>query len=225
MKRILLVLMSLASAASAGAQSRDSSGTSDGPVANTTEFRLGATYSSGERNYAFGGAVNATSGSIQGIELLARRGLVGATVRTLDGKFGNQFEVVNADVTALLGPPVLNLQVGYARRATVGQFATQLYTFARVGGQGNFRVGGSGLRASIGAWDYLPMGDSQDRMKSGVEGETQVIYAFQDKPFYLLAGYRSELFTARTGTGASDGSTPEEVHGIRIGAGWQVGGH
>ena len=57
-------------------------------------------------------------------------------------------------------------------------------------------------------------------MKPGGEGEGSIIYTPPRAPIYFEFGYRTEVFTTKTATA----STPEEVRGLRIGAGMQFGG-
>ena len=50
--------------------------------------------------------------------------------------------------------------------------------------------------------------------------EGSIIYTPPRAPIYFEFGYRTEVFTTKTATS----STPEEVRGLRLGAGMQLGG-
>ena len=187
-------------------------------------FRVGGFMMNGERNYAFNNGVNAGTGTVKGIDVVLRGSGIGISARSLSGTFTNtvsgkaQPDVISADVSLLFGPPVFTVFAGAARRALSSTLATKVYTFARVGAQMSFLIGGSGLRGQVGAWGYVPQ--SADEMKIGGEGEGSIIYTLPKVPIYLQLGYRTEVFTSKTTTT----TTPEEVRGLRIGGGIQFGG-
>jgi hypothetical protein len=198
-------------------------------------FRVGGFMQNGQRNYAFNSTVNGGTGSLKGVEVLLRGGGVGLSVRSQTGTFttstycdptgcnpssGTQPDVTSADASLLLGPRAFTVFLGASKRALtdVDLNVTQVYTFARVGAQMNFVIGGSGLSAQIGGWGYVPA--DQETMKIGGEGEGSIIYTPPKLPIYLQLGYRTEVFTSKTTTT----QTPEEVRGLRLGGGIQFGG-
>lgn len=191
---------------------------------NGFTFRVGGFTGSAERNYAFSNSVQAGTGSLKGIEVLLRGSGVGISARSLTGSFTNtvggaaQPDVVGADVDLLLGPPAFTFSVGGAKRALSSSLATHVFTYGRVGLQMSFLIGGTGVRAQVGGWGYVPAADST--MKIGGEGEGSIIYTPQRFPIYFQLGYRTEVFTSKTKTT----TTPEEVRGLRIGGGMQFGG-
>jgi len=188
-------------------------------------FRVGGFTGTAERNYAFNKNVQAGSGSLKGVEVLLRSSFIGISARSQSGTFTNtvggaqQPDVIGADANLLLGPPAFTVSLGVAKRALSSTLATQVYTFARAGVQLSYVIGGSGLRAQVGAWGYAPP-SSDSTMKVGGEGEGSLIYTLPRVPVYLQLGYRTEVFTSKTKTT----ETPEEVRGLRIGGGLQFGG-
>lgn len=160
-------------------------------------------------------------GSMKGVEVLLRGSGAGISVRSLSGTFG-QIGVISADANLLLGPPGFTLSVGGSKRATTVKIGTkdfsQVFTFARVGVQMSFLVGGSRLRAQVGGWGYVPT--EVKEMKIGGEGEASIIYTPPVVPIYVQLGYRTEVFTSKSGTTLA----PEEIRGLRLGAGFQFGG-
>jgi hypothetical protein len=215
---------------------------SPAPKAPTTEassssfvFRVGGFVVNGQRNYAFNNTQQSGTGSLKGVDVLLRGAGVGLAVRSLTGSFttssactasgcssasGTQPDVTSADASVLFGPPAFTVWIGGSKRAltdtSIG--VTQVYTFARVGAQMSFVIGGSGLTGQVGAWGYAP--SDPKIMKLGGEGEGSIIYSPPHIPFYLQLGYRTEVFTAKTLTT----ETPEEVRGLRLGGGIQFGG-
>ena len=182
-------------------------------------FRVGGFMVNAERNYAFNQNVKTGTGSLKGVDVLLRGGGAGISARSLSGTFG-QLDVISADVNLLLGPPVFTVSVGASKCALSSTLATQVYTFGRVGVQMSFLIGGTGLSAQVGGCGYVPSPDDTKRMKVGGEGEGSIIYTPPKFPIYLQLGYRTEVFTSQTLTT----QTPEEVRGLRLGAGIQLGG-
>lgn len=188
-------------------------------------FRVGGFTVNAERNYSFNNNVQAGTGSLKGIEVLLRSSAVGISARSLTGTFTTtasgaaQPDVIGADVNLLLGPPAFTISVGGAKRALSSTLATRVCTFARVGVQMSYLIGGTGLRAQVGAWGYVPP-PSDSTMKIGGEGEGSLIYMLPKVPIYVQFGYRTEVFTSKT----ASTQTPEEVRGLRLGAGIQFGG-
>lgn len=184
------------------------------------EVRLGGFMISGERNSAFNNSVKTGTGSTKGVEVLLRASGVGIQARSSAGVFDAQPDVVNADVSVILGPPAFSVFLGGAKRALSSSLGTQIYTFGRVGAQMTFLVGGTGLRAQVGGWGYIPSPNDEARMDISGEGEASILYSPQRLPIFVQIGYRNEVFKSKTMTT----SAPEEVRGIRIGGGLQFGG-
>jgi hypothetical protein len=239
-RRILIAACIVALPATVRAQVQQTG--SPAPQAATTDassssfvFRVGGFVVNGQRNFAFNNTQESGTGSVKGVDLLLRGGGVGLAVRSLTGSFttasfcdasgcsatsGAQRDVTSADASLLLGPPAFTVWLGGSKRALTNNAlgATQVYTFARVGAQMSFVIGGSGMTGQVGAWGYAP--SDPKIMKIGGEGEGSIIYSPPHLPVYLQLGYRTEVFTAKTLTT----QTPEEVRGLRLGGGIQFGG-
>jgi hypothetical protein len=205
------------------------------PTSSSFVFRAGGFVVNGQRNYAFNNTQQSGTGSLKGVDVLLRGGGIGLAVRSLTGSFnttshcdatgcnatsGTQPDVTSADASLLLGPPAFTVWIGGSKRALTNTTlaVTQVYTFARVGAQMSFVIGGTGMTAQVGGWGYAPA--EPDKMKIGGEGEGSIIYSPPHVPVYLQLGYRTEVFTAKTLTT----QTPEEVRGLRLGGGIQFGG-
>lgn len=221
MKRLLLAAVCLAALPMiAHAQTTTADSSAAPPRAKKWEVRLGGFMISGERNAAFNNTVRTSTGSVKGVEALLRASGAGIQARSSESAFGNPPDVINADASLLLGPPAFTIFVGGAKRALTSTLGTQLYTFARVGLQMTFTIGGTGLRGQVGGWGYVPVPEDKDRMDIGGEGEASILYSPQRLPLFVQLGYRNEVFKSKTLTTA----TPEEVRGLRLGAGIQFGG-
>lgn len=187
------------------------------------EFRLGGYYMNGERNYFFNKAAQSATGSLTGFEVLMRTSGIGLGVRYYDGQFGNQPDLIAADANVLLGARQFSVTAGYAKRALSSTLGTTVYTFGRAGVHMEWVVGGTGFTTVLGGAYYVPAGSAsgigQGDIKSGMEGEASLIYNFHSAPLFLQLGYRNELFTAKT----TSTQIPEEVRGLRLGAGLQFG--
>ena len=195
---------------------------SSGDGGSSVMFRVGGIMMNGERNSDFNKSVQQGTGSVKGVEVILRGGGIGLSFRSLSGTFtatgSNVPDVISADANLLLGPPAFTISVGASRRALSSTLGTRTFDFGRAGLQMSFLIGGSGFRAQVGGWGYVPA--DPDMMKIGGEGEASLIYTFPVIPIYLQAGYRTEVFTSKT----ASSETPEEVRGLRIGGGIQFGG-
>lgn len=221
MKKLLFAAACLAALPMiANAQTTAADSSAAPPGAKKWEVRLGGFMISGERNAGFNNTVRTSTGSVKGVEALLRASGAGIQVRSSESAFGSPPDVINADASLLLGPPSFTIFVGGAKRALTSTLGTQLYTFARVGLQMTFTVGGTGLRGQVGGWGYAPVPEDKDRMDIGGEGEASILYSPQRLPLFVQLGYRNEVFKSKTATTA----TPEEVRGLRLGAGIQFGG-
>lgn len=188
------------------------------------ELRLSGFMISGDRSMEFANVVTNEAGSIQGVDFLARGTGVGIAVRSLTGTFGKQPNITSADVRLLLFPQVFSVFVGGGRRALwsdLNATSPSQFDIGIAGVSSTVAIGGSGLRTNITGAYYIPSGKTKDKIKSGMEGEASILYAFpRPIPLFLQVGYRTELFTAKAGTR----ETPEEVRGVKIGGGLLLGG-
>jgi hypothetical protein len=201
----------------AAQQPAQSDSAPEGPSGFT--FRVGGIAMSGERNTAFNNSTQGTTGTIKGVDFLLRGSGAGISGRSMTGVFGGD-SVISADVNLLLGPPAFTVSLGASKRALSSKFGTQVYTFGRVGLQLSFLIGGTGLRAQVGGWGLVPQ-PSDSTMKIGAEGEGSIIYTPSWAPIYLQFGYRNEVFNSQPSLTIK---APEEVRGLRLGAGIQFGG-
>jgi hypothetical protein len=190
------------------------------PGAKKWEIRLGGFMVNGERSAAFNNSVSTATGSLKGVEVLLRGSAVGLQFRSSESAFGSPPDVINADASLILGPPVFSVFIGGGKRAISSTLGTNVFTFARVGLQMTFGIGGTGLRGQFGGWAYAPGPDDKERMEMGGEGEASILYSPPKLPLFLQLGYRTEVFKSITPSSA----TPEEVRGLRLGAGIQFGG-
>lgn len=223
MRRAFIVLALGATAASAQAPVGPVAPANAKPKVSSTELRVGGIMISGDRSYEFLNSVESTTGSIKGIDFLFRGKAAGISFRSMTGTFGDQPSVASADARLLLFPQVFTIMVGAGRRALWSDLNAESPTQFDLGIAGlssTVRIGGTGLRTNIAAAVFLPAGQSKDRIKGGMEGEASVLYAPPRVPIYLQLGYRTEVFTAKSATF----EVPEEVRGIRVGAGLQLGG-
>ena len=220
-------LIALVVATTAGAQISPP----PGPIApaapkaasSSGELRVSGFMINGDRSFEFANVVDTAKGSIKGIDVLLRSKAIGIGFRSLSGTYGKQPHVTSADARVYLFPPVFSVMVGAGRRALwsdLNATSPSQFDIGIVGVSSTVAIGGSGLRTNVAGAYYLPGGQSKDKVKSGMEGEASVLYRFPVVPLFVQVGYRTELFTAKAGTR----ETPEEVRGIRIGGGLQLGG-
>lgn len=187
------------------------------------ELRIGGFMINGDRSFDFANSVSTETGSIKGIEVLARVPGIGVGFRSLTGTFGAQPHVTSADARLYLFPKVFSIVVGAQRRALwsdLNATSPTQYDMGIAGVSSTVSIGGSGLRTNLAGAVYLPGGKTKDKIKGGMEGEASVIYRFPVVPLFLQVGYRTEVFTAK----ANNIETPEEVRGMRFGGGIQLGG-
>jgi hypothetical protein len=184
------------------------------------EVRVGGFMVSGERAASLNRTVSSSTGSLKGVEAVLRAPAVGIMVRSLESSFGNPPDVINADASVILGPPAFSVFLGAGKRALTSTIGTNVFTFARVGLQMTFNIGSTGLRGQAGGWVTKAGPDDGDRMDQGMEGEASILYSPPRIPLFVQIGYRNEMFTSKTPTT----TLPEEVRGLRIGAGLQLGG-
>lgn len=225
MRRIVITLATLAS--TAGAQVV----VPTGPVAPAAakaagtgaELRVSGFMINGDRSFNFANTLDTAKGSIKGVDVLLRNNAIGIGVRSLTGTFGKQPHVTSADARLYLLPRVFSLMLGAGRRALwsdLNATSPSQFDIGIAGVSSTVAIGGSGLRTNIAGSYYIPAGKSADRIKSGMEGEASILYRFPMLPLFVQVGYRTELFTTKAGTR----ETPEEVRGVRVGGGLQLGG-
>ena len=194
------------------------------PKSSSVELRVGGIMISGERSYEFLNNVQNETGSIKGVDFLLRSKAAGISFRSLSGTFGTQPHVASADVRLLLFPQVFSVFVGAGRRALWSEFnedSPSQTDFVMAGVSSTVRIGGSGLRSNVTIAALAPAETFvKDKEIGGLEGEASILYAIPKLPLFLQVGYRTELFTTKNATF----ETPEEVRGIRVGAGLQLGG-
>lgn len=184
------------------------------------ELRVGGYLLSGERNYAFNGAVAPSgTGRMQGVEVLLRGAGIGIYGKSLTSTFTGQPDVVSADANVLLGVPGFSFMGGFAGRALSSKLGTQTIYYYRAGAVMSFPIGGTGLKVNLMGAGYIP----QDAVKMNVggEGDASLIYRYPGIPLFLQFGYRTEVFTTKSGPVLA----PEEVRGLRLGGGLLFGGY
>jgi hypothetical protein len=202
-----------------------------------SEFRVGGFIGSGERSYDRANNVNTATGQIRGVEVLLRGSGAGLYFRSLSGTFGKQGsttnalqpKIISADARILLFAPTFTVFGGVGKRCVCGP-PDKIYDVGMAGVSSTVNIGGSGLRTYIsGAFLVAPDNSkpatsgssSKVKLSNGLEGEAAVFYRHPSIPLFLTVGYRTEIFTGKTATA----TLPEEVRGLRVGAGIQFGGH
>ncbi len=191
------------------------------------EFRVGGIMVQGERNYDFLGSIGTATGTIKGVEVLLRGSGAGLYVRSMSGEFGTQPIVVSADARLLLGRPGFTIFAGVGRRGLKG-LKDKVYDMVQGGVSSTLSIGGTGLRTHISGNIILAtekdepggVAASVKNASKGIEGEAAIFYRLPKTPFFLNLGYRTEVFNAVSG----NNDAPEEVRGLRLGAGLQFGG-
>ncbi|HYC49920.1 MAG TPA: hypothetical protein VEB19_02305 [Gemmatimonadaceae bacterium] len=190
---------------------------------NEAEFRVSGFMITGDRALEFANNVSTTTGSIRGADLLLRASGAGISLRVLSGEFGRQPHITSADARVYLLPKEFSIFIGAARRALWSDLnpdAPATFDVGMGGISSTLNIGASGIRTNLTAAYYFPAGPSKERVKDGMEGEASVMYVFPVVPFFVQAGYRTEVFTQVDGTRF----TPEIIRGVRFGGGLQLGG-
>jgi hypothetical protein len=227
--RAFMIVLALGTAASLGAQvpATPTPATSPAPAGPPKqgggEFRVSGFVINGDRSFDFNNNVSNEAGSINGLEVVLRNRAIGLAFRSMSGTFGLQPHVTSADLKVLLFPRVFSIFAGAGRRALwsdINASTPSVFDLGLVGISSTATIGGTGLRTNVTGTYYLPQGESKDKIKSGMEGEASMMFKLPAVPFFLQLGYRTELFTSKNGSM----ETPEEVRGIRLGGGLQIGG-
>jgi hypothetical protein len=239
--RAFIALAALGVASLAGAQTPAAPPTTQPAAAPTApkpgggEFRVGGFMINGDRSYEYAGnPVNNEVGSMQGIDAVLRAKAIGLQFKSITGTWGDQPHVTSADLRLLLFPPVFSVMAGVGRRALwsdlnaesptqFNMFMVGISSTAVIGGSGlrtNFQVAGFAAQKVTESGSSGSGGGATEEPSRGLEGEASVMWRIPKLPFYLQAGYRTEVFTAKSGTR----ETPEEVRGMKIGGGMVFGG-
>lgn len=203
------------------------------PRSGGGEFRVGGFMISGDRSYDFAGSVKNNPGTLQGVDVVLRARGIGLQFKSLTGEFENQPHVTSADARLLLFPPVFTIMVGAGRRALWSDLnadSPTQFDMAMAGISSTAVIGGSGVRTNFMVAVYAPVkqpskgsqtaSQSSTQLDKGLEGEASVMWKLPKVPLFVQAGYRSEVFTSKSGTRL----TPEEVRGVKLGAGVLFGG-
>ena len=232
-----LALLLLAGASVAGAQGPI--GTPAPPTAPVVksggggELRIGGFMVNSERSMEFNNVVTTKTAQIKGVDVLARAKFIGIQFKSLTSAFEGQPNITSADARLLLFPKVFTVMVGAGRRAlwsTLNETSPTQFTIGIAGVSITNTIGGTGLRTNLSAAMYLPAGQKSAgnatasggsaEVDKGMEGEASILYSPPKIPLFIQIGYRTEVFTAKSGTR----TTPEEVRGLKIGGGLQIGG-
>ena len=230
-----LALVLLLGASVAGAQAPI--GTPSAPVApvvkkgGSGELRVSGFMINSERSLEFNNVITTKTAQIKGIDVLLRSKAIGLQFKSLSGLYEGQPNVTSADARILLFPPVFTIMLGAGRRALWSDLNATSPTQFDIGIAGvssTVTIGGTGLRTNFSAAMYIPAGEKPSSgpatggasMDKGMEGEASLMYRLPRVPLFLQVGYRTEVFTSKSGAR----TTPEEVRGVKIGGGLQFGG-
>lgn len=196
------------------------------------ELRISGFMINSERSLEFNDAITTKTAQIKGIDVLLRSKAIGLQFKSLSGLYEGQPNVTSADARILLFPPVFTVMVGAGRRALWSDLNATSPTQFDIGIAGvssTVTIGGTGLRTNLSAAMYIPAGEKPSTgassgggaaMDKGMEGEASLLYRFPKVPLFLQVGYRTEVFTSKSGAR----TTPEEVRGVKIGGGLALGG-
>jgi hypothetical protein len=229
-----LVLATLLGASVAAAQ------TPAAPVAPVVkpkgggELRVGGFMINSERSMEFNNAITTKTAQIKGVDVLLRAKFIGLQIKSLSGQYEGQPNVTSADARILLFPRVFSIMLGAGRRAlwsSLNATSPTQFDLGMAGVSMTHTIGGTGLRTNLQAAMYLPVGQKKStgsgsgsssgaEVDKGMEGEASMLYTPPKLPFFIQVGYRTEVFTSKNGTR----TTPEEVRGLKIGGGLQIGG-
>lgn len=230
-----LALVLLLGASAAGAQAPI--GMPAAPVApavkggSSAELRIGGFMINSERSMEFNNAVTTKTAPIKGLDVLARAKFIGLQFKSLTSEFEGQPNITSADLRLLLFPKQFSIMIGAGRRAlwsSLNESSPTQFDLGMAGVSSTITIGGTGLRTNFMAAMYIPAGQksaatagvSSAELDKGMEGEASLMYTVPKLPLFLQVGYRTEVFTSKAGTR----TTPEEVRGLKVGGGLQIGG-
>lgn len=195
------------------------------------ELRVGAFMINSERSMEFNNALTTKTAPIKGIDVLLRAKFIGLQFKSLTSEFEGQPNITSADARLLLFPRVFSIMIGAGRRAlwsTLNATSPTQFDIGIAGVSSTVTIGGTGLRTNLSAAMYIPAGGKASTgpstggaaMDKGMEGEASLLYRLPKVPLFLQVGYRTEVFTSKSGAR----TTPEEVRGLKVGGGLQLGG-
>ena len=232
-----LALVLLLGASAAGAQAPI--GMPPAPVApvvkagSSAELRIGGFMINSERSMEFNNTVTTKTAPIKGLDVLARAKFIGLQFKSLTSEFEGQPNITSADLRLLLFPKQFSIMIGAGRRAlwsSLNETSPTQFDLGMAGVSSTFTIGGTGLRTNFMAAMYIPAGQKSAgnatasggsaELDKGMEGEASLMYTVPKLPLFLQVGYRTEVFTSKAGTR----TTPEEVRGLKVGGGLQLGG-
>src|SRR5688572_23401386 len=195
------------------------------------ELRIGGFMVNSERSMEFNNAVTTKNAQLKGIDVLMRAKFIGIQIKSLTSEFEGQPNITSADARLLLFPRQFSIMIGAGRRAlwsALNETSPTQFTMGMAGVSMTHTIGGTGLRTNLTAAMYLPAGQksasgsstSGAELDKGMEGEASILYTPPKVPLFIQVGYRTEVFTAKSGSR----TTPEEVRGLKVGGGIQFGG-
>jgi hypothetical protein len=234
MRSLVITLVACASVAGAQVPGTTPAAPSAPAVKGSSgaEFRVGGFMINSERSMEFNSAVTTKTAQMKGIDVLMRAKFIGLQIKSLTSEFEGQPNITSADARLLLFPRAFSIMVGAGRRAlwsTLNATSPTQFDMGLAGVSMTHTIGGTGLRTNLTAAMYLPVKKSSGsstassgaaEVDKGMEGEASIMYTPPKVPFFLQVGYRTEVFTAKSGTR----TTPEEVRGLKVGGGLQIGG-
>lgn len=233
MRYVAIALLACASVA--GAQAGTVPAAPTAPVVKGGaggEFRVGGFMVNSERSMEFNGAVTTRTAPIKGVDVVLRAKGIGLQFKSLTSEFEGQPNITSADLRLLLFPRQFTIMLGAGRRAlwsTLNAMSPTHYDMGVAGVSSTIVIGGTGLRTNLSAAMYIPArppttggssSSNEPEIDKGLEGEASILWSPPKVPLYIQVGYRTEVFTAKRGTQ----TTPEEVRGLKIGGGLQLGG-
>ena len=234
MRSLALVLLLGASGAAAQAPVGTTPAAPTAPVVKGGgggELRIGGFMVNSERSMEFNNAVTTKNAQLKGIDVLMRAKFIGIQIKSLTSEFEGQPNITSADARLLLFPRQFSIMIGAGRRAlwsALNETSPTQFTMGMAGVSMTHTIGGTGLRTNLTAAMYLPAGQTSTggsstggaELDKGMEGEASILYTPPKVPLFIQVGYRTEVFTAKSGTR----TTPEEVRGLKVGGGIQFGG-
>src|SRR5688572_18455019 len=238
MRSLALVLLLGASGAAAQAPVGTTPAAPTAPVVKGGgggELRIGGFMVNSERSMEFNNAVTTKNAQLKGIDVLMRAKFIGIQIKSLTSEFEGQPNITSADARLLLFPRQFSIMIGAGRRAlwsALNETSPTQFTMGMAGVSMTHTIGGTGLRTNLTGAMYIPInptletsngvvtGGGGAQVDKGMEGEASILYTPPKVPLFIQVGYRTEVFTAKSGTR----TTPEEVRGLKVGGGIQFGG-
>lgn len=204
MRRPLLTLVLLAGIL-AGAEAQETAGAvpqQRKPAAG--EFRLGFSSHALRRNSALeDGSLASGSGTLRGLELIARADGLGLMARRVTGSMAGSGHGLAGDfliqeVRALLGARIFSVEGGLLQRTSSRLNTTTEATLWRVGARSQWTIGGSGVVISLAAgalFSRLEEPGSAAFQGAGHDLDAQVLMqAPGGLPLYVLVGWLHQRF-------------------------------